>query len=113
MYIRISKGKEEPIFDLKYDLTQYTLNLAKKEKKEFYFLPIDKKMKLPSLKFIAESAEQRLIWYQKLLQVMKTDDTDPLSQLALSPSFFDFQRDRAQTVIDESARSKSPPLMSG
>jgi hypothetical protein len=57
MYIQTNKNKEKREFALKYDLALYTLNLAPKEKKEFYFLPIDKKLKLPVLKFIAETPE--------------------------------------------------------
>lgn len=56
MYIRTDKkGKEE--WQNKYDLSLYTLSLSKKNKKEFYMNPNDKKLNLQVLRFIADTPE--------------------------------------------------------
>lgn len=45
MYVAAEKEPKNG-FEHKYDLTNYTVSLSKKEKKQFYFTPIDEKLKL-------------------------------------------------------------------
>lgn len=78
MFISQAPDRE---FTLKYDLTNYMLVLAKKEKKEFIFKPIDKKLKLSEVRFVANDAEERGIWYKRLQEVMRTDTSLPLRLL--------------------------------
>lgn len=118
MYIQSSKNKDGTRnFEIKYDLTNYSLHLANKDKKEFYFIPNDKK-KLNSCRFICDSPESRMLWYKNLQNVMKSDDGDPLSALAISPSFFepgtDYQRSMTTTAeLEGRSRPGSPQLLNG
>lgn len=61
---------------LKYDLTMYKLGLNKKDRKQFYLAPIEKDFKLSTLRFITESADERLLWYKHLANVMEVEDTE-------------------------------------
>lgn len=96
-------GEKEPKdgFEHKYDLTNYTLSLSAKEKKQFFFTPIDKTLKLQILRFISNSAEERAYWYKQLQLVMKSDDTDPLRSFTMvQPNFFDLDKQRSFTTIE-------------
>jgi hypothetical protein len=46
MYIRTNSKQGQEEFEMKYDLSLYTLSLSKKNKKEFYISPTDKKIDL-------------------------------------------------------------------
>jgi hypothetical protein len=88
-------------FEHKYDLSNYILSIAKKDKKQFFFAPIDKNLKLQVLRFITNSAEERAYWYKQLQLVMKSDDTDPTrSYTVLAPHFLDSDIPRSMTTVD-------------
>ena len=101
MYVATDKEPKDG-FEHKYDLTNYTLSLSKKEKKQFYFTPIDEKLKLQVLRFIAKDAEERAFWYKQLQLVMKSDETDPLRSFtsALPTNFYDFEMPRSFTTVE-------------
>lgn len=103
MYIRTNSKQGSEEFEMKYDLSLYTLSLSKNHKKEFYISPSDKKIELSVIRFIAENPEQRIFWYKNLSHIMKTDDSDPLRNVIspyASPTY-EPPRGRSHTVVNE------------
>ena len=58
----------------KYDLTNYYIELSKKEKCKFYLIPNhDNLLGLTIVRMITENVEERGLWYKKLQEVMPTE----------------------------------------
>lgn len=81
MFISTGPGKPQT---LKYDLTNYSLRLSQKEKKEFCLIPDkENKLKLKAVRFICANVEERGLWYKRLQEILRTDDSEPLRSMTM------------------------------
>jgi hypothetical protein len=71
MYVASNPKKS---FSAKYDLSNYTVRLAKKDKERFYLEPVDSSLGLSVVKFECQNPEERALWYKNLLSVMGMRD---------------------------------------
>ena len=69
--ILIASSLKKNIFNEKYDLNNYTVQLSQGDAKKFYLNPRDDTPKLKIISFTAESVEERARWFKALNTIAK------------------------------------------
>ena len=68
--VLVANNPRKP-FAEKYDLTNYTVQLSQGDSKKFYLYPINDELQLKSVRFIAETVDERARWFKAIQAITK------------------------------------------
>ena len=68
--VLVANNPRKP-FAEKYDLTNYTVQLSQGDSKKFYQYPINDELQLKSVRFIAETVDERARWFKAIQAITK------------------------------------------